>query len=87
MALAGAFYTLLMFLCCFALVHLVKLARIGLDSLKPKPEQREEPDPEPKKKAQRQVQPVYYIVEKKRARKSSYSAPREITFKDGGKAK
>lgn len=71
-----------MFLCCFGVVHLVKLAKIGKDSLKPKDEPEPETKPEKKSRANK-PQPVYYIVEKKQARKSSYSQPREITFTDG----
>ena len=75
-------YTLLIFLCSFAVVHIIKLVKIGLDSLKEK----SEPEPEKKEKKQekpaKQPQPVYYIVEKKRARKATYSAPREISFTD-----
>lgn len=74
MALLGLLYLILTFAACFALVHLVKLAFVGFKSLKRKKEP--QPEPEPEKKSE----PVYYIVEKKRARKS-YSQPREIQFK------
>ncbi len=63
---------MLTFLFCFILVHVVKLAVIGVNSLK-KP-QKEEEKPTPK------TEPVYYIVEKKRTKKS-YSNPKEIEFK------
>lgn len=75
MAVLGFFYVLLMFLCCFAAVHFIKLAIVGFKSVKRKPE----PKPEPKKEEPQK--PIYYIVEKKRARRS-YSAPKEIEFKD-----
>lgn len=64
----------LTFLFCFILVHLIKLAYIGIKSLKKQP-QKEEKKPTPK------PEPVYYIVEKKRARKANYSQPKEIEFK------
>lgn len=64
----GLLYLFLTFLFCFILVHVIKLAYIGMVSVK-KP-------PEPEKKPE----PVYYIVEKKRTKKS-YSTPKEIEFK------
>lgn len=67
----GLLYLFLTFLFCFILVHLVKLAYLGIRSVK-KPE--EEKKPEPKS------EPVYYIVEKKRTKKH-YSDPQEIEFK------
>jgi hypothetical protein len=54
-------------------VHIIKLAYIGFKSLK-KPAQEEV------KKEEKTPKPVYYIVEKKRA-KRSYSEPKEIEFK------
>jgi hypothetical protein len=68
----GILYLFLTFVVCFILVHTIKLAYIGLLSLKKKPEEK---PPEPKKQ-----EPVYYIVEKKRTRKS-YSNPKEFEFK------
>jgi len=70
----GILYLFLTFLFCFILVHLIKLAYIGIRSLKKPPEEQKKPTP-PK------TEPVYYIVEKKRARKSTYSEPKEIQFK------
>lgn len=77
----GILYLFLTFAICFILVHLIKLAYIGLITLKKKPEppKTEKPAPKPEKKPE--SQPVYYIVEKKRSRKSTYSAPQEIEFK------
>ena len=75
--LIGILYLFLTFVVCFILVHLIKLAYIGLLSTKKKPEPPKEkvapPPPKP--------EPVYYIVEKKRSRKSTYSEPKEIKFK------
>lgn len=68
----GILYLLLTFLFCFILVHMVKLTFIGMRSLKKPPETEEKPTPKP--------EPVYYIVEKKRTKKS-YSNPKEIEFK------
>lgn len=75
----GLLYLFLIFLFCFAVVHILKLAYVGFLSMKKKPEQKEEEkksEPKPEKKPE----PVYYIVEKKRTRKS-YSNPKEIQFK------
>lgn len=69
----GILYLLLTFSICFILVHTIKLAVIGIKSMK-KPVQEEIKKPEPK------PEPVYYIVEKKRAKKT-YSNPKEIEFK------
>ena len=76
----GILYLFLTFIVCFILVHIIKLAYIGLLSVRKKPEppaapKQEKPQPQPK------PEPVYYIVEKKRARKSTYSEPKEIKFK------
>ncbi len=73
----GILYLFLTFLFCFILVHLIKLAYIGLLSTKKKPE----PPPKEKPPAPPKPEPVYYIVEKKRSKKSSYSEPKEIKFK------
>ena len=75
--LIGLLYLFLTFIVCFILVHIIKLAYIGFLSLRKKPE----PPPAPKEKPQPKPEPVYYIVEKKRARKSTYSEPKEIQFK------
>ena len=69
----GILYLFFTFLFCFILVHLIKLAYIGIKSLK-KPAVAEEKKPAPK------PEPVYYIVEKKRSKKT-YSDPKEIKFK------
>ena len=75
----GILYLFLTFLVCFILVHLIKLAYIGLKSTRKKPE----PPPKAEKPAPKPAppEPVYYIVEKKRSRKSTYSEPKEIKFK------
>ena len=74
MAALGFLYLIITFVVCFAFVHLIKLAVAGFLSLRNK----KEPQPEPKK--EKKPEPVYYIVEKKRARKT-YSEPKEIQFK------
>ena len=76
--LIGLLYLFLTFVVSFILVHIIKLAYIGLLSVRKKPEPPPEP---PKEKPKPKPEPVYYIVEKKRARKSTYSDPKEIQFK------
>ena len=76
--LIGFLYLFLTFVACFILVHIIKLAYIGLKSVRKKPEP---PPAPPKEKPQPKPEPVYYIVEKKRSRKSTYSEPKEIQFK------
>ena len=78
--LIGVLYLFLTFVVCFILVHLIKLAYIGFLSLKKKPEP-PKAEPKPKPAVKPAPEPVYYIVEKKRSRKSTYSTPREIEFK------
>lgn len=77
----GILYLFLTFVVCFILVHVIKLAYIGLISLKKKPEQTNTEKPAPPPERKQEPEPVYYIVEKKRSRKSTYSAPQEIEFK------
>lgn len=72
MVVNGLLYVILTFIISFIMVHLIKLAIVGFLSTKKKPKS----EPAPQKS-----EPVYYIVEKKRARKSTYSAPKEIEFK------
>ena len=73
----GILYLAILFVACFVFVHMVKLAVIGFKSVRKKPGEKPQPEPEKKK----EPQPVYYIVEKKRARsKATYSKPREIKF-------
>ena len=69
----GILYLVLTFLGCFILVHFIKLAYLGLLAQKKPPEEEKKPEPKP--------EPIYYIVEKKRAKKT-YSNPREIKFKE-----
>lgn len=71
----GILYLFLTFLFCFILVAIIKLAYLGITTLR-KPPKVEEKKPAPPK-----TEPVYYIVEKKRARKANYSEPKEIEFK------
>ena len=74
----GCFFVLLLFGFCFALTHFTKLALLGWknhSSAPPTKEKEKAPEVTP-------PEPVYYIVERKKARaKSQYSTPKEIRFK------
>ncbi|MDE6505289.1 MAG: hypothetical protein K2L42_05390 [Clostridia bacterium] len=69
----GILYLFLTFIFCFILVCFAKLAFIGIKSMKKQPEEEKKPTPK--------TEPVYYIVEKKRAKKANYSEPKEFQFK------
>ena len=84
----GILYLAILFFACFVAVHMAKLAWRGLKSVRQRQEKKpdQEEPPEKKKEKPKEPQPVYYIVEKKRARsKPTYSAPREIKFKEDTK--
>ncbi len=72
----GGLYALLILIGCFLAVHIFLLARYGYRARKNLPKEKpERPAPTP--------EPVYYIVEKKKKRaRSTYSAPKRISFKD-----
>lgn len=70
----GILYLFLIFTLCFIFIHLLKLAYLGFKSARKKQE------PPPQKPAPK-AEPVYYIVEKKKTKKASYSEPKEIKFK------
>jgi flagellar basal body-associated protein FliL len=74
MNLIGFLYLLLLFIVCFTVVHVVRLAILGFQSVKAK--SKEKPAP-PEKKVEKAPEPVYYIVEKKRSR-NTYSKPKRI---------
>ena len=82
----GFLWILFLFAFSFFCVHLLKLARLGADTLRQTPsstpEEKEEEKEEEKAPAPQPQEPVYYIVEKKTRRpKSSYSEPKQIKFK------
>ena len=75
MEFIGLLYLAIIFLSCFAIIAFFKLAYLGLTNLRKQPPEKHE-----EKKSEKPPEPVYYIVEKKRARKT-YSKPKEIIFK------
>ena len=82
----GGLCTLLLFLISFAIVHLAKYAKIGWQARETPPKIEPPPQAEPPKKEEKPApssEPIYYIVERKKARtKHRYSEPREIRFKE-----
>ena len=72
----GAVYTIFLLLFCVIVVHGIKLAHIGYRTLFKKL------PPSPPKEPEKKVEPVYFIVEKKKKRaKAEYSEPKRIQFK------
>ena len=81
---AGVIWALVLFLICFFAVHISRLASLGRQAQKRMQQDAPPPKPnqEPEKKApQPSGEPIYYIVEKKRRAKTSFSQPKEIKFK------
>ncbi len=91
--LLGILWLALLFVLCFLGIHVAKLARIGNKHLKnetQKPQEKsgEDTSSSPQKSATQTSstplgagEPVYYIVERKRRTKSSFSEPKQIKFK------
>ena len=78
----GFLWIIFLFAFCFLCVHLLKLAKLGTDTLRKTPPPAPEKKEEKKPPAEQPQEPVYYIVEKKTRRpKSSYSEPKQIKFK------
>jgi hypothetical protein len=82
----GALWCVLILIVCFFFVHLFRLAKFGwLYQNKPQKNQATPPEEKakPKKDASTPTaqEPVYYIVERKKRTKSSYSEPKQIRFK------
>ncbi len=82
----GIFWLVLLFAICFFAVHLCKLARWGQRYRKAqKGETNENPLPTPPKQETPErdtsQEPIYYIVERKKRTKSSFSTPKQIRFK------
>ncbi|MBQ7879766.1 MAG: hypothetical protein IJ317_03855 [Clostridia bacterium] len=81
---AGVIWATVLFIICFFAVHIARLASLGRQAQKrmQQDETPQKPAEPPEKKAPRQDgEPIYYIVEKKRRAKTSFSAPKEIKFK------
>ena len=77
----GALWSSVFFLLFFFAVHFTKLAKRGWIAGKKKPPPKKEP-PKEEKPTVKPVEPVYYIVERKKKRtKSSYGEPKEFRFK------
>ena len=79
----GALSILFLFFFCFLCVHIAKYAKLGWQSQNKKNTPKKPPETPPKQeKPAENGEPIYYIVERKKARaKHRYSEPREIRFK------
>ena len=75
----------LLFGVCFALVHIAKLVRLGRKYQKSQLTPADPPKPKTEEKqsasAPKAEEPVYYIVERKKRVRSSFSEPKQIRFK------
>ncbi len=84
----GIFWLIILFIFCFLFVHTARLARLGLRYRAEKnatPAEEKPPEPKEEKKqapAQTTQEPIYYIVERKKKTRASYSEPKQIRFKD-----
>lgn len=81
--LFGVMWLIALFTACFLFVHLTRLVRFGWLYQKQPREERKPPEQAEKKTPETppSVQPVYYIVERKRKTRQSYGEPKEIRFK------
>ena len=80
----GIVWATLLFILCFLLVHIARLARMGWKYRKTQNAPEKPPAPAPEKKAhaeEKPQEPIYYIVEKKRRAKTTFSEPKQIRFK------
>jgi len=72
----GLIAAAILFVICFLVVHGVKLALVGLRSLRKKAPE------EPPKAEEKTPEPIYYLVERKKKRsKKEYSEPKRIDFR------
>lgn len=84
----GIFWLVILFIFCFLFVHTARLARLGLKYRAEKNTQNtdeKKPDTPTEKKeapAPQTQEPIYYIVERKKKARASYSEPKQIRFKE-----
>ena len=78
-SVVGIVWLILLFLLCFALVHVLRLARLGQAYRKSENTPQAPPPPPPPQ--EKPSEPIYYIVEKKKRLKSSLGEPKRINFK------
>lgn len=82
-------WLILLFALCFLCVHVARLVKFGWlyqnkDAPPAKPQEKppqQQKNEESKPAASPSSEPVYYIVERKRKTRSSYSEPKRIDFK------
>ncbi len=82
--LLGIVWLTLLFIVCFLGVHIARLVKFGWLYQKQPTQEKPKPPEQSEKKAPEKTpsaEPVYYIVERKRKTRQSYSEPKEIRFK------
>ena len=87
----GVLWLVLLFLLCFFFVHFIRLAQFGQNWRKLNDRKNEEKAQNEEKNSSQENEkktppepsgePIYYIVERKRRTKSSFSEPKQIRFK------
>ena len=73
-----------LFIVCFIVIHVARLARLGRRYQKLQNAQPAPPKEPPKEKTppeHKQEEPIYYIVERKKRVKSTFTEPKQIRFK------
>ena len=83
----GLLWLVILLITCFVFVHVVRLARLGRRYQKQqyeakKPQQNTPTPTETKNPSEKKnEEPIYYIVERKRRVKSSFTEPKQNRFK------
>lgn len=83
----GFLWFLLLFVFTFGLVHIAKLVSLGWKQTQTKPQPNKNENKEQKQKPEEKApakpqEPIYYVIERKRKKpKTSYTEPKQITFK------
>ena len=74
----GLLLSFLVFFICFLFIHIVKLIKFGWLYKKQNVPKKQSLSP---KKEEKPPDPIYYLVERKKPRKTPYKKPKEIRFK------
>lgn len=78
----GFLLSILLFGICFLGTHLFKLAKYGWEKVQEPPNKQTPPQKPQEKAPAKEQEPIYYVIERKRKKpKTTYSEPKQITFK------
>ena len=81
----GIVWLILLFCLCFLFVHVARLARLGQTYRKElknvKPDEENTANKREQTPQKTEPEPIYYIVERKKRVKNSFSEPKQIRFK------